>query len=523
MTRASLIASLRIVLVTAAVLARNAGAAQIIPVDRTFGQAWQNSGHPGEIPSPARIVNVRESGARGDGDADDGPPIARAIESLGDAPGVVFFPAGTYLLHSAVNVPAGAVLRGEGSGKTTLRWDHPGSCINIARAQSGVFQAVMAGHSVHSGTLVVTDGTAFAPGDYAEIRADNDPAWRASTWANKVVGQILRITGVSGNQLTLERALRITYERAQNPEIRKIVPITEAGVESLKVERLLAGTSPTQRDNVFTIKLDYAARCWVRGVEGFNAFGGHVALVSSTQCAVTGSYFHHAHEYDGGGSGYGVRLEFKTGECRIEDNIFQHLRHSMLVQAGANGNVFGYNYSRDPVRTEFPSEISGDIVLHGNYPFANLFEGNICQHIWIDASHGTNGPLNTFFRNRAEAYGFTMTDPAAHRQNIVGNETFKGRWSVMTGGGYSLAGTGHFEFANNTQGKGIQPPDTAKLADFSYYLHNDPSLPPPLPAFWKIAAGFPPVGLPLALDAVKNIPARARFFSNGNFTVAPPK
>jgi hypothetical protein len=254
-------------------------------------------------------------------------------------------------------------------------------------------------------------------------------------------------------------------------------------------------------------------------VEGFNTFGGHVALVSSTQCAVTGCYFHHAHEYDGGGSGYGVRLESKTGECRIENNIFQHLRHSMLVQAGANGNVFGYNYSREPVRTEFPSEISGDIVGHGNYPYANLFEGNICQHISIDASHNANGPLNTFFRNRAEAYGFNMTDPAAHRQNIVGNEMVKGRWSIVAGDGYTLAGRDHFEFANNTEARGIQPPDTTKLTDFSYYLNSDPSALPPRPAFWNIAGDFPSIGLPLALDTVKDIPAHVRYLSGANFTV----
>lgn len=523
MKRAILTSLPGIAIMAATVLGRIASAAQVIPSDRTFGQAWQNAGYPGEIPSPARIVNVREFGASANGEGDDCPAIAKAIQSLGDVPGVIFFPAGTYLLQSTVNVPAGVVLRGERPEKTTLRWDHPGTCVSIAQAQRGVFQPVVAGFEIHSSTLVVSDGGAFASGDYAEIREENDPAWKASSWAGKVVGQILRITAVAGNTLTLERPLRITYERAQNPEIRKIIPITGAGVESLKVERLLAGTSPKQRDNVFTIKLEYAARCWVRGVEGFNAFGGHVALVSSTQCTVTRSYFHHAHEYDGGGSGYGVRLESKTGECRIEDNIFQHLRHSMLVQAGANGNVFGYNYSREPVRTEFPSEISGDIVLHGNFPYANLFEGNICQHIWIDASHHANGPLNTFFRNRAEAYGFTITDPMAHRQNIVGNETFKGRWSVMIGDGYSLAGTGHFQFANNTQGQGVQPPDTAKLADFSYYLNSDPSVRPPPPAFWSVADGFPSVGLPLALDVVKNIPARARFSSGSNFTVARPK
>ncbi len=40
-------------------------------------------------------------------------------------------------------------------------------------------------------------------------------------------------------------------------------------------------------------------------------------------------------------------VQYKSGRCRVEDNIFQMLRHAMLLQAGANGNVCGYNYSRE--------------------------------------------------------------------------------------------------------------------------------------------------------------------------------
>ena len=55
--------------------------AQIIPVDRTFGAAWQNSGYPGAIPAPATIVNVRSFGATGDGVTDDRAATMRARRS----------------------------------------------------------------------------------------------------------------------------------------------------------------------------------------------------------------------------------------------------------------------------------------------------------------------------------------------------------------------------------------------------------------------------------------------------------
>jgi hypothetical protein len=273
-----------------------------------------------------------------------------------------------------------------------------------------------------------------------------------------------------------------------------------------------------------SINFEYAAHCWVRGVESTNCFGANVGLSYCTQMEITGCYFHHAYEVDGGGSGYGVILQFKSGECRVENNIFRLLRHAMLLQAGANGNVFGYNYSREATRTEFVSDASGDIVAHGNYPFANLFEGNIVQHAWLDNSHNANGPFNTLFRNRAEHAGINVTDPACTNLNVVGNETYTGSLLIQlgVGDGYKLQGTGNFECGNNTQSDGIQAPGTTNLTDYSYYLNADPSVPPSLPAFWNITNAFPTIGLPLALTDTKEIPASVRYFAGTNFTVGPP-
>ena len=394
-----------------------AQAAPIIPAERTFVEAWQNAGYPGQIPAPAHIVNVRDFQA-----ADDLAAIMAAIHSLSNAPGVVYLPAGTYHFHSAINLPAGVVLRGESPATTRLHWDHLGYCINVAATQKEKYQPVTAGATIHSRTIEVGAGHAFARGDYAEIREDNHPAWGASKWAEQTVGQILRITAVTGNKLTLERPLRINYSAAQNPVLRKITPVTEVGIENLTIDRAVAGTD-TARCNIYTIFFNYAARCWVRGIDG---------------------------------------------------------------------NVFGYNYSREPLRTEIPAEISSDITVHGNYPYANLFEGNLCQHIWIDDSHNANGPLNTFFRNRAESYGIYMSDHAASNQNFVGNETFTGPLSLLFNpAGYRLVGGGHFEYGNRLSATKIQPPGTTNLTDYSYYLTNASAVLPPIeiPAYTRFRSG----------------------------------
>jgi len=436
---------------------------------------------------------------------------------------VVYFPAGTYMVKSVISVPTGTVLRGQRASATTLKFEMLGHCINIAGTTAGSFQAVTSGYTVHSSSIGVTDGSQFQVGDFAEMHQDNDPAWSPSSWSK--FGQMVRITNVAGNTLTLEHPLRITYQEGLNPTIRKVSMVKDAGVENLKVERVKIGTED-DRDNRFTIRLYFAANCWVRGVECYNGWGGHIGLVYSTQCDVTGCYIHHAADYDGGGSGYGTRLEYKTGECLIEDNIYQTLRHAMLLQATVNGNVHGYNYSRENYWDNGwidPDDLTGDISCHGNYVYANLFEGNIVQHIWLDDSHGLNGPYNTFFRNRGELRGLNCSSSQTLGQNYVGNEAFENNyWLGRPGDGYSPRGSDNFEHGNNTESDGLQAPGTGTLDDYSYYLNANPTSAPPTPAFWDIADTIPTIGPPHLLSTMKTNPAYARWFSGAVKTVGPP-
>jgi len=490
------------------------GAAQTIPSDRTFLDSWQAAGYPGDVPAPVAIVNVKDVGAVGDGVTDDYPAVSGAIASVGGHGGVVYFPAGVYLLNSRISLPGGVVLRGQRSETTCLKFDVTGHCITVLGA-AYVYQPVLSGYTNRSSAIEVSDGNEFTAGDYAQIREESDPAWGMSSWADYAPGQIVRITSVASNTLSVDNSLRLEFKAAWNPEIRRIVPATNAGIENLKIERVLNGDIP----NLYTVYFLLAARCWVRGVESYNGFGAHIGIVVATQIEVSGCYFHHAHSYGGGGSGYGIKIQAHSGECLTENNIFSHLRHAMLLQYGANGNVFGYNYSREPTRTEWPSDYGADISCHGNYPFANLFEGNVCQNLQVDASHGANGPHNTFFRNRVDNYGIVISENRSDSQNLVGNE--------ITGtsafhGLYTLQASGHFEYGNNSANDGIIPPGTGDLSDCSYYLGPNPAQAPPEPDFWTLAEPIPTIGPTNALSPVGTIPAEQRYLSATNLTVGPP-
>ena len=123
----------------------------------------------------------------------------------------------------------------------------------------------------------------------------------------------------------------------------------------------------------------------------------------------------------------------------------------MLVQIGANGNVFEGNSSSNPTWTGtiLPKHSSGDIVLHGNYPYSNLFKNNNCHHIVIDNSHGQNGPSNHFIQNQLSPYGVHMNKQAGNNMFFIDNHIKGNRIKA----GYKISGKNHIQKGNMRNGK----------------------------------------------------------------------
>lgn len=473
---------------------------QTIPSGRTFN--WANSGYQGNYLRNATVVDFLTVGGVNDGLTDNSAALQNAI-STSVKPVVIYFPAGNYLFNSSINLPDSTILRGATADSTNLLFDFSGAVgngINISGNTGSPFTNVTSGAERFSYSVVVDDASSFSVGDYAEILQTNG-TWDTQpvSWADNSVGQIVRIASISSNTLTFDETLRINYDYSLNPRIRKITPRIQVGLECLKIERL---------DDVavgvcFNVNLSYAAQCWITGVEIGTSIGSHIEIDASTNITVSRCYIHDNFAYDGTSThGYGITLFGHTGQCRIENNILRHLRHSFSLQCGANGNVVAYNYSTEPNRSEFPADFGADISMHGHFSYANLFEGNIVQNIQIDQTWGPSGPLNTFFRNRAELYGILMTSGTVQSDsiNFVGNEVSNTGTFL---GNYSLAGSGHFEFANNIRGT-ITPSGTIPLPDTSYYLDS-------IPEFWTSSI-FPTIGDPNPIGS-GSIPAKDRFNS----------
>nr|MDJ0665582.1 S-layer homology domain-containing protein [Acidimicrobiia bacterium] len=380
--------------------------APIIPSSRRIDWA---PGVPGGIPDDPATINVLHHGATGDGTTDDIAAFRSAVAAIGTDGGVVYIPPGRYLLGGALDIEHGVVLRGAGAEATHLQFDLGGSgraAIDVVKYDRGNWREV-SGATQGSTTITVDDATGLSAPTFAEIQQDNDPAlmytdpaWDVA-WADESVGEMVLITEVAGNTLTLAEPLNTTYRSELSPAIRTMGLVEYAGVEDLHVERLDAGDG-------HIISFKNAAYSWVRRVKSEMAFRSHVAASSVYKCEVRDSHFSDAHDHGGGGHGYGVSLGRHTTGCLVENNTFESLRHSMIIQVGASGNVFGYNFSVDS--HDNSGYLLPDISLHGHYPLMNLFEGNIVEEIGISDWWGPVGPGNTFLRNCVLVEGLFVDD-----------------------------------------------------------------------------------------------------------------
>ena len=442
--------------------------AQTIPADRTveWSSAIKDINH-----DMTSFIQIGNGVLDGNGTTANDEIFRTILQDVQPAGTTIILPKGDFLFNEPIVLPPGTILKGFNSHETRFLMDLKGSGdafsikgVSINSDKSVIKESFGKGQNF----IVVDDASSWSAGQWFKITID-DKSLVTSDWAYNSVGQIMQIKSISGNTLHLNQKLRLQAETNGLPVITRIEPIQNVGIECLTIERL-DNTAPQQTSNIY---FENAVNCWVKGVQSLNSNFGHITISSSSNIQVKRSYMHSAFEYSGGGRGYGVVLQFTTGECLIENNIFRHLRHSVLLQAGANGNVISYNYSHDPFWTSSPSDAAGDMVLHGNYVFANLFEQNICQNIVIDNSHGPNGPHNTFFRNRAEKYGIFFSAANSPSQNIVGNEipntVFP--YSFVN---YTINGADQFTYSNNNKGV-IVPVNTTNFPEKSLVYYVKPN------------------------------------------------
>lgn len=438
---------------------------QNLPANRLTN--WELAGLQEELPDSLAVYNILAFGGDNSGSTSNHPAFVKALLKINNRPAKLYFPSGEYLFTEGIILPENLELYGDGE-TSKLMFDLSGradDAITISGKTLSIHKSKLH-KDLRRGQnrLHLKDPSGLATGDWIYLQ-DMSENHTSSSWAKGSIGQLFQIQKAGNGPIELRGESRYDFSNEYDIVVTKIAPIQRVAIKCLSIERRDQTGSQTS-----TISLNYAANIRLQNLHLKNANFAHIELNQSAHNLIKGCFFEEAHHYGNGGKAYGVVLQFSSGDNLVYDNIFRKLRHSILFQAGANGNVVAYNYSREPYWTEvsLPSHSAGDIVFHGNYPFLNLVEGNIVQNIVLDDSHGQNGPFNTFFKNQVEGYGFFINpEPAADSVNAIGVECTNP--SFLKGLFVSKYGKGHFLFANKSKGKMI-PKTSGKIERHSYFL-----------------------------------------------------
>ncbi len=372
---------------------------------------WENSGLPFEIPQ-----HLLENGENINDFYDpvsDGDFYNNAFEKILDSfiggyKYLIYFPEGEYHFNRPIRIPFGVVLKGDGSDKSKLFFDLENENLSCVSIKGEALPEVFIDQPINAGDKeIIINGAEdiFAPGILIEIKQGINEGGETHLPKQYIKGQILRIASVAGNTVTTEKEIRLSYDLFDQWGIPlkavAILPVEYVGIEDLFITR-----SDQPYDNGGSlINFGTARNCWLSGVELFMGANNIVIIGRSMNIEIRGCYFHEAYNYGAGGNGYGVSIGGSSTDCLVEDNIFESLRHSMILSQSANGNVFGYNTSVNKPEGNWDES---SLNCHGHYPYLNLFEGNYAEFAEIDFVWGENGPFNTYFRNYIYHEGYFL-------------------------------------------------------------------------------------------------------------------
>lgn len=464
--------------------------------------AWQNSGCQQQFDSLYVDIHMANYNIDATGQVDCSAILQSVLDQYDHVR--IQFDAGTFKIEQPIVLKSHQVIAGAGPDQTHFIVDLNGS--GHAFTASGTIEQQyypIQTSLVKNQKFVVCPQHNFEVGSWLYLQ-NADSALVTSSWALGSTGQIIQIHYISGDTLWLEKPLRRSY----NGEtwVRKMNPLTAIGLRCFSLERQ-DDTAPIQTSN---IRFFGIVEAQVESIYSYKCNFAHLELTSCAQVTVRKCYFNEGFTYGGGGRAYGVVLHQTSGDNLIEDNLFKHLRHSVLFQSGANGNVCAFNFSTDAYWEEslLPANAAGEIVLHGNYPYSNLIEQNSVGNIVIDNSHGANGPDNLFYRNRATLYGIFFSDQTSPNQLFIGNHVTNNNFPYNLVN-WTISGTGHFLFANNNKGN-IVPSNTSFISDTSFAYMEKPSF--VNLGVWLHIGDQPAIILP--------IPAENRWLNQGYFSTS---
>jgi hypothetical protein len=466
----------------------------------------------------------------------------QALINASSAPTILYFPPGTYRTGT-LTLRNNLIIRGAGDSTVFLLQGTGGAFRAIGQGgqwdwpyMSAEYQPRSVLASVPPGGTEVTIASTMglAVGDTVVVEgALAAYSFPSAKWSR---GGIFHIAAISGNTITLDLPLGAGLPQATGSDVSRVAklnPRRNVGIESLKIVPP-ASTSAGGADAIYFVTCENA---YIKNVTSVNAISDHLMLVSCNRIVMSGCFFDYRVSTSSN-NGYGILLEALCTRILITDNIMKDLRPPVAWQTGCNYVVYSYNMHVDRLRdyvhaTNDPAANSGswiqsaslngimngsipvDVVFHGNYPHTNLVEGNVFYGAVVDYDHLTNGPWNTFYRNRVVSNpdhwndwleGIALwIDGPSDNQNFIGNHLLhSGLIQEVTHNGPVLP-TGTF-IAANVRASGVEWGDLPAGTALPSSLYRTTR-----PDFFPATLAWPPFGPGVAGSATNKIPAELRW------------
>jgi len=399
----------------------SSGAGGIIDPMRSVD--WSQAGIPGGIPNRTTSCATLNAGATA-------TQISDAIASCPSGQ-VVTLGAGTFNLSSGIDFhgKSDVTLRGAGADMTRLVFTGSVDCRGMSASiclDNGDTNWVggpsnvadwTAGYAKGSTVITLSSTTNLMVGnalilDQLDDNSDGGGIFVCGTTVctgegangsrdGRAQGQIVRVTAINGNQVTITPGLRMPNWRAsQSPGAWWAnTNIKNSGVEDLSVD----ATGSTTFSNIYIFN---GLNCWVRGVRSMNPNRNHVWLLITAQSVVRDSYFYGTK--NAASQSYGV--EWYPGcDNLVENNIFQHVTAPLVQGAFMTGDVVAFNYAIDDYYSVSAGWMMPMFTNHNGGDGMILLEGNDGLGIQSDNIHGTHHFV-TLFRNNF--YGDVYNNPS---------------------------------------------------------------------------------------------------------------
>jgi hypothetical protein len=316
--------------------------------------------------------------------------------------------------------------------------------ITLASAPSGTGWAVGDLVLIDIQTVQLDGVTAIDPDAYwgpAFVAAGSGSyGWYSRPYRS--INQIVKITGINGNVVTIESPLSIAFPVAYQAQLS---PYTTPTVKDIGIENVYLYGGSGGHGNIWVSLCD---SCWISHIESQWQLGDGVGFYGTYRSELRDSYIHESQSPIQGGGGYEIDLSQGASNNPIENNISWNGNKVDVMRAAGGGNVIAYNYMDDPWNWQDPVQAEAGVNA-GHFTGSNfeLIEGNWSHKYsgdswwgnsiyitafrnWFTGLRSANGPLKTYTVNNGGTiypYGDYWTRSAVdiesfnYYTNLVGN------------------------------------------------------------------------------------------------------